>query len=309
MLDRRLQKEMGLAAHTAHQGHGLFSINRYVDLDRWGTRFLKAARLYERGRRNLGEIELNEQTWIFGNLPREFDGFRILHISDLHCDIDVGISERLSNRVREVDCDLVVMTGDYQDTVRRVAEDELTKCFGLLRESLEKDVLFVLGNHDYHEVFRMAEAAGFLGLANDVARVSKGDAEILVAGLDDPHFYQTHDFSAFGDDVRVSFSILLSHSPEVYRDASEKGFDLLLSGHTHGGQICLPGGIPLVGGADIARWGYSGRWEWNGMGGYTSRGVGASGIPVRFNCPPEICLHRLFRDGGAGGEEMVPSAL
>ena len=92
----------------------------------------------------------------------------------------------------------------------------------------------------------------------------------------------------------ASFSILLSHTPEVYRQAAHAGFDLMLSGHTHGGQICLPGGVPLTLDSGCRAIG-AGAWRYDAMAGYTSVGAGSSIVPVRFNCPPEITLHRLHR--------------
>ena len=85
-----------------------------------------------------------------------------------------------------------------------------------------------------------------------------------------------------------AFSILISHTPEVYRQAAHADFNLLLSGHTHGGQICLPGGIPITLDSVLPRYMGSGAWKYHDMTGYTSVGAGSSVVPVRFNCPPEI---------------------
>jgi hypothetical protein len=82
-----------------------------------------------------------------------------------------------------------------------------------------------------------------------------------------------------------AFSILLSHTPEIYRQAAHAGFNLLLSGHTHGGQICLPGSIPLTLDSVLPRRLGSGAWEYHDMIGYTSVGVGSSIVAVRLNCP------------------------
>jgi predicted MPP superfamily phosphohydrolase len=87
----------------------------------------------------------------------------------------------------------------------------------------------------------------------------------------------------------------LSHTPEIYRQAAHAGFDLLLSGHTHGGQICLPGSIPLTLGSVLPRRFGAGAWQYHDMAGYTSTGVGSSIVPVRINCFPEITLHCLWR--------------
>jgi uncharacterized protein len=89
------------------------------------------------------------------------------------------------------------------------------------------------------------------------------------------------------------FSILLSHTPEVYQQAAHAEFDLLLSGHTHGGQICLPGRIPLSLDSVLPRRFGAGPWRYHDMQGYTSVGAGCSIVPARFNCPPEITIHYL----------------
>ena len=89
--------------------------------------------------------------------------------------------------------------------------------------------------------------------------------------------------------------MLLSHTPELYRQAAHAGFDLMLCGHTHGGQICLPGGVPVLTNADCPRRYCAGRWRHHRMHGYTSRGTGVSMVDVRLNCPPEVTLHRLRR--------------
>ena len=91
----------------------------------------------------------------------------------------------------------------------------------------------------------------------------------------------------------AAFAILLSHTPEIYKQASHAGFDLLLSGHTHGGQICLPGSIPVTLDSVLPRRLGAGAWHYSKMLGYTSVGAGSSVVAVRYNCPPEITLHRL----------------
>jgi predicted MPP superfamily phosphohydrolase len=96
------------------------------------------------------------------------------------------------------------------------------------------------------------------------------------------------------------FSILLSHTPEVYHQAADAGVDLMLSGHTHGGQLCLPGSIPITLESVLPRRMGAGAWRYLGMQGYTSVGVGTSLLAVRLNCPPEITLHVLHRGSEQG---------
>ena len=119
---------------------------------------------------------------------------------------------------------------------------------------------------------------------------------IHLAGIDDAHFYRVDNIEKAAAGIpEGAFSILLSHTPEIYRQAAHAGFRLLLSGHTHGGQICLPGSIPIMLDSTLPRRLGSGAWKHHDMIGYTSVGAGSSIVPVRINCPPEITLHRLQR--------------
>jgi predicted MPP superfamily phosphohydrolase len=89
------------------------------------------------------------------------------------------------------------------------------------------------------------------------------------------------------------YSILLSHKPQTYGEAAQHGFDLMLCGHTHGGQLYLPGGHAIKLKAVLPRRMGNGAWQYEILAGYTSVGVGTSLLPVRLNCPPEVTLHRL----------------
>ncbi len=93
-------------------------------------------------------------------------------------------------------------------------------------------------------------------------------------------------------------SILLAHSPEIYKQACYAGFQLMLCGHTHGGQICLPGGFPLIVNAQCPRRICRGAWRYDSLQGYTSSGCGSSIVPARFNCPPEVTIHELLATRG-----------
>ena len=122
---------------------------------------------------------------------------------------------------------------------------------------------------------------------------------MYLAGIDDAHWHRTGDIAAAAASIPPgAFSVLLSHTPEVYAEAARAGFRLQLSGHTHGGQICLPGGIAVTLEADLPRRMGSGPWRHDSLIGYTSPGAGCSIVPVRFNCPPEITLHHLKSEVG-----------
>ena len=135
---------------------------------------------------------------------------------------------------------------------------------------------------------------GIRMLLNESEVIERGGQRLYLGGIDDAHFYRMDNIEKVASAIpHDEFSILISHTPEVYRQAADANFNLLLSGHTHGGQVCLPGGIPITLDSVLPRSMGSGAWKYRDMFGYTSVGAGSSVVPVRFNCPPEITLHHL----------------
>jgi len=138
------------------------------------------------------------------------------------------------------------------------------------------------------------EAIGIHLLMNEHTVLQRNGAEIHLAGIDDPHYYRADNLEKAVEEIpEQAVTILLSHSPEIYRNAAYAKCDLMLCGHTHGGQICLPGSIPLMRNADAPYALCAGPWRYVGLQGYTSRGSGVSVVDVRLNCPPEVTLHEL----------------
>jgi uncharacterized protein len=164
---------------------------------------------------------------------------------------------------------------------------------------LKRPIYGVLGNHDTIRMVPGLEDMGIQMLLNENHAIERGDHRIYLAGIDDAHFYRVDNIEKAATGIPVEgFSILLSHTPEVYQQASYADFSLLLGGHTHGGQICLPGRIPITLDSVLPRHMGSGSWKYREMIGYTSAGAGCSIVSARFNCPPEITLHRLRRQNG-----------
>ena len=159
---------------------------------------------------------------------------------------------------------------------------------------LKQPIYGVLGNHDTVRMLPGLEQMGIRMLLNECETINRDDQRIYIAGIDDAHFYRADNIEKAGSGIPSNaFSILLSHTPEIYQQAAHADFSLLLSGHTHGGQICLPGRIPITLDSVLPRHMGSGSWRYRDMSGYTSVGVGCSIVPARFNCPPEITLHVL----------------
>jgi predicted MPP superfamily phosphohydrolase len=254
---------------------------------------LKLTGLYGRGCKNAAQIEVRHNHIRLPKIPKAFDGFVILHLSDLHVDMNQGAMEHLRGILQEIKYDLCVFTGDYRGKSFGPYEEALLGMARVCAE-LRKPLYGVLGDHDTIRMTPGLEEIGIRMLLNESITIERDNQHIYLAGIDDAHFYGADNIEKAASEIpRDEFSILLSHTPEIYRQAAYADFDLLLSGHTHGGQICLPGRIPLTLDSVLPRHMGSGAWKYNDMLGYTSVGAGSSIVPARFNCPPEITLHHL----------------
>jgi predicted MPP superfamily phosphohydrolase len=255
---------------------------------------LIATGLYWRARKNAEDIKIRRHDVWSPELPASFDGLTILHLSDLHADISDGAMRRLIELLPTVSYDVCVLTGDYRGKTfgpYRAAIEGMRR----VRAHLKEPVYGILGNHDTVRMIPGLEEIGIRMLLNEAEEFERGGEHIHIVGIDDAHHYRLDNLEKAASRIPdAEFSILLSHTPEVYRQAAHAGFNLLLSGHTHGGQICLPGAIPIILDAVLPRRMGAGSWSYRDMIGYTSAGVGSSILPVRLNCPPEITLHRLL---------------
>jgi hypothetical protein len=255
----------------------------------------KAVGLYWRARRNAERILVKHNEIRLKQLPTPFDGFTILHMSDLHVDMNEIAMKNLIELVAGMNYDLCVLTGDYRGESFGPFQAAL-EGVAAVRAHLKEPIYGVLGDHDTIQMVPGLEAMGIRLLLNECEVLVRGDQRIYLAGIDDAHYFKLDNIEKASFAMPSgAFSILLSHTPEVYRQAADANFDLMLSGHTHGGQICLPGSIPLTLEAVLPRRMGSGPWHYHHMVGYTSAGAGSSVVAVRLNCPPEITLHRLRR--------------
>lgn len=251
--------------------------------------------LYWRGRRNAERVQLRHNRVISPLLPKSFHGFTILHLSDLHVELSQKALERVAALVAQLPYDLCVMTGDFRAGTAGPFDATLAG-LARLRAHLRTPIYGVLGNHDTVLMVPGMEEIGIRMLLNEREVIERDDERIHLAGVDDAHYFRADNLEkAAGDIPEGEFSILLSHTPEIFRQAAHAGFDLMLSGHTHGGQICLPGSVPVTLDAKLPRRLGAGAWRHNQLSGYTSVGAGSCIIAVRFNCLPEITLHRLER--------------
>jgi uncharacterized protein len=290
---QRLGSEADHEAQVFGQGLIFFHLENWYSAPALIRNTLKLTGLYWRARRNAERIIVKRNDLRFAALPSLFDGYTILHISDMHADMNEAAMHHLIELVEGMQYDLCVLTGDYRGKTFGPFEAAL-EGVAKVRVHLKQPIYGVLGNHDTIQMVPAMEAMGIRMLLNECEAIVRGDYRIFLAGIDDAHFFRADNIEKAALQIPSDeFSILLSHTPEVYRQAAHAHFNLMLSGHTHGGQLCLPGSIPIKLEAVLPRRMGAGAWQYHDMSGYTSVGAGSSVVPVRLNCPPEITLHCL----------------
>ena len=229
------------------------------------------------------------------HLAPEFSGYRIVQLSDIHADrwMTAQRIQKIVGRVNEMRPDLVVLTGDF---VTRNAE-QFAPSLAVLNELHPVDkTLAVLGNHDAWTnpdlIQQTLETAGVQVLNNRSVTLERPSAQLHVAGVDDIWAGRDRLNEVLAALPTTGAAILLAHEPDFADTSAATGrFDLQLSGHSHGGQIHLPFIKRVL--PPLAYKYPLGQYQVGSMIQYTNRGLGSSGIPIRFNCRPEITIFTL----------------
>lgn len=259
-------------------------------------RGLKLSPLYPIGVRNAKEIVIYEKSLYFNNLPESFHGYTLLHMTDLHLDMIPETAQSICSRIDELQVDACVLTGDYRNKVGGGFKNILQPMREVVSGIRARDGIFAtLGNHDSYLMTPYFEQMGIRMLNNETVGISRGSDRIWLTGVDDPYYYFTDQAILTLEEAPAGFKIALVHAPSLFDIASANGYHLYLCGHTHGGQICLPGGFPIIRHLRYGRKYYRGMWQHGQMTGYTGQGTGTVGIPIRFNTQSEITLFRLYR--------------
>jgi uncharacterized protein len=256
---------------------------------------LKSSGLFERGYRNALDLKIKDRILEVNGLPKELQGLRILFMSDLHFQGMPGLTDLIIERLHQVKVDLCLFGGDFQCSQNKFI-DPVVDGMQRIVDSVEAPMGFyaVLGNHDTLDLVAEFEKIGIRMLMNESICLKKRSLSFFVVGVDDPYFHGFHDLDkAFENVPSKAFKIFLAHTPELYNQAWQKGANCYLSGHTHNGQIQLPYFGPLVTHSSIPKKLVGGTWKYEDMTGFTGPGVGTSGAPVRFLCPPEITILEL----------------
>ncbi len=246
--------------------------------------------LYKRGWKNACSIVHRELEWRVPHLPEGLSGLKLLFLSDLHLDGPVPTFEKLLDVLPDIEADVTLLGGDYHWNTFSFNEhvvDKLKALAPLLSRPL--GAYAVLGNHDPPVLLEHDCGLEITFLANASVRLPLQTADLYVAGLEDCHLYMRHDCDAALAGIPAeAVTLLLSHALDVVPEAARRGCDLFLAGHTHWGQIALPGGIPVLTHSSPGRSFAAGFWSMGRMQGYTTSGAGTCGLPFRFNTKNEV---------------------
>jgi len=257
---------------------------------------LRITGYYEAGRAHADDLRLRHIDLAFPDLPPAFDGFTLLHLSDLHLDGSPGLEDRILALIAGQTFDLCALTGDYRAAVHGPHDRAMQALERLVRGiDTREGILGILGNHDDTHMVPPIEAMGVRLLVNERFVLERDGQRLQFVGTDDVHYYYTDQAAVALQSARDAFTIALIHSPELCDAAAAAGVSLYLCGHTHAGQVCLPQGVPLVKHLRAGRAYYRGCWHHQGMLGVTNSGAGTSGIPVRFNSRGEVLVLHLRR--------------
>ena len=251
------------------------------------------------------EIVSEQLTFRIPRLPKDLEGLKICHLSDFHLtgQIDRSYFERIARMANEFKADLILITGDLVDEEECL--DWIEPIFGIL--SARHGVFYVLGNHDRRihdeKMYRQRlDAAGMVGVSGTWQTVSIKGATIAIAGNELPwypyakglrDYEQPVGSDADGDGL---LKILLSHSPDQCTWARRYNFDLMLAGHTHGGQARIPVIGPFVAPSRFGVRYAGGTFMVGEMLMHVTRGISGDKC-IRINCPPEIGLITLTGNG------------
>jgi len=227
-------------------------------------------------------------------LPKALDGFRVVHLSDFHYGplVDPRHLERAIEIANDLKPDLVALTGDYISQERRYA----APCAELVgRLEAKHGVFAVLGNHDHWTdaklIADLFSTENIQVLINEGLRVDIDGESFWLAGVDDTMVGLEDLPLALAGSRDGEFKLLLAHNPIILRRAARADVDLVLSGHTHGGQVTLR--------PEKNRSGRPRRRMLRGLGRrantqiYVTRGLGMVVLPIRYGCPPEVSVLEL----------------
>ena len=245
-------------------------------------------------------IDVVSKTFLIPDLPEAFNGFRIAQLSDIHLEhfTEDYFLRRAVAKINALKPDMVLITGDYISNNSSGSDDRaytaMPHC-GEILQGLECPLRYgILGNHDVDvdapAVLNMLMNHGITPMINRHVPIERGGKRFWLAGLDDAEAGNP-DLDLAVPEQPDAPVLLMCHEPDfmdsIMRHARSPHIDLVLSGHSHGGQIRMPfaGAIQLP---PMGRKYSMGHYQFGKTQLYVNRGIGTVGLPIRFNCPPEI---------------------
>ncbi len=245
-------------------------------------------------------LKINRLTVTAADLPAELSGLKILHISDIHGNDPERINLDIWTAIDDIDANFACITGD---SVVALTDEFLPHLEGLSRLTARMPVYYVFGNHDHlftEEMKVMLEGAGVKTLYFETSFFKYNGVDVPVVGLPDVMFRRVrYTFYEQADKLITEtpgYKIILSHEPQVFPNFAEYSPFLMLSGHTHGGQLRLPF-LPTLyapGQGFLPKYG-DGLYTEGANNLYVSRGIGTTIFPIRFFNRPEIAIIELVK--------------
>ena len=230
------------------------------------------------------------------DLPPSFHGFTLAHLTDIHFGSFVSESfvERIVHMTNALETDTIVCTGDY--VLGNDTTEEIDKVWPILSKlKARHGVYSVLGNHDHHANFDRSHywlERSEQNIRHQCKPIIKGKERIIIGGAGDYWYDRLEIDNAFSGSYKGDCKLLLSHNPDSIDTQFDTPLSLVISGHTHGGQVVIPFfGPPIL---PVKNKNYSsGLIPTPKVPLFISKGIGWSGLPIRFNCYPEIAILEL----------------
>lgn len=231
------------------------------------------------------------------NIPKSFDGIKIVHFSDVHYGTTVNNKylNKIVDLINKQKPDIVVFTGDFFDKRKNISEKEISNINNTLSKiNSNLGNYAVNGNHDikYIEKFEKVMNNNFIVLNNEEKLLYYKDSiPISIVGFTDARETETN-YEILNNNINY-YRIILIHEPDEYNKIKDYNFNVIMSGHSHGGQVR----VPLIGKVytpDGSKKYYDNYYKFNDKEMFISYGIGTSLFDIRFNCTPSINLYRLY---------------
>lgn len=241
-------------------------------------------------------VEVTHPIVYIPDLPPAFAGLKIALLTDIHRGPFVS-AKRVAHFVEMTNAekpDVIALTGDYVHRSKRYIPSVWSELSHL---KAPLGVYAVLGNHDYWESGEMSlkalQKSGITNLTNRSVPVERGGQKLFIAGVDDSWAGKPDLSKAMEGLGKNDTAILLCHNPDYIEKAEDPRAKLWLSGHTHGGQVCIKPGVPIVHPSKCALRYIGGLAKCEAIQIYISRGLGTVSPPIRWNCPAELPIIEL----------------